>query len=991
MTITDLVSKYDTNRSTYIDRRYNETQLRTDFLDPFFQILGWDITNTSGKTTHEREVLLEESLKADTTSNSKKPDYTFRLFSERKFFLEAKKPYVRIEENPDPAKQVRRYGFTAKLKISVLSNFEYLAIYDCSGIVKENDTSQTARIALFHYTEYEEKIDEIHRLLSKESVYSGEFENTWNEIETKLQKTSIDDVFLEQINSWRLILGEEIYRNDKTIDERALDDTVQAYLNSLLFLRVCEDRDLEDYKTLLEYSNNNNYTALIEKIKASDKKYNAKLFSLNMVESIISNNSSAFWTIINQLYFPESCYSFSVLGSDLLGNIYEVFLSEHLRIKDNKIILEKKLENIDRDIVTTPSFIIKDILRNTLLAYSEEKTAEQLLEIKIGDIACGSGAFLLETFQLLSDILIDKYLNEDKSKLIQTNINTFKLSYETKKHILENCIYGNDKDYNAVEACKFGLLLKLLEEENNKTITIPALPNIDNQIIYGNSLIDSSMINGKVDLEINPYDFDDFKFDIIVGNPPYLATEHMKRFTPTEYPIYKNTYSVAYKQFDKYYLFIERAINLIKDNGFLGYIIPNKFTKVGAALKLRELLKDNKYISQIISFGANQVFRDKSTYTCIIIVNKKDQKELKYTEISNLKNWQTRNIDDDIFDTLSINSLENDNWILIPKKFKDTYSKIITQSTTLKDLIGELNISNGIQTSANRVYIHKIDKEDHSFIYFTKDSKQWKIEKELTRPYYTTGTGIHSLNTYRELVPNSFVIYPYVINNEKVEFVEIETMKNKYPHLLEFLLEYKDKLDNKRRDIQPPPATSNEWYRYGRHQSLETCDVDSKIVVGVLSQGNKYAIDTQRTLISSGGTAGYCMITIPKDSNYSIYYIQAILNSKYIEWISSLYGEVFRGGYIARGTKVLKKLPIRTIDFSKIEEKDFHDKIVATQKELIKCQSNIDQNQNIERNKIIYIRSFENKKKELDLLLQNLYQLEDDNIVPLISEIYETN
>jgi predicted type IV restriction endonuclease len=130
MTIKQLVEKYHSNRSNYINPKYNETLLRSDFLDPFFELFGWDIKNNAGKPTNEREVILEEALKANISENAKKPDYSFRLFSERKFFLEAKKPCVGIEANNDAAKQIRRYGFTAKLKISVLSNFEFLIIYD---------------------------------------------------------------------------------------------------------------------------------------------------------------------------------------------------------------------------------------------------------------------------------------------------------------------------------------------------------------------------------------------------------------------------------------------------------------------------------------------------------------------------------------------------------------------------------------------------------------------------------------------------------------------------------------------------------------------------------------------------------------------------------------------------------------------------------------------------------------------------------------------
>ena len=142
--IHDIVEKYEANKNFYRTSKFNETQVRNEFLDPLFEALGWDIRNTAGKSTNEREVLLEEPLKANAASHTKKPDYTFRLFGERKFFLEAKKPCVNIERENDPAKQVRRYGFTAGLKISVLCNFEQLYIYDTSYPVEQNDNRVNA-------------------------------------------------------------------------------------------------------------------------------------------------------------------------------------------------------------------------------------------------------------------------------------------------------------------------------------------------------------------------------------------------------------------------------------------------------------------------------------------------------------------------------------------------------------------------------------------------------------------------------------------------------------------------------------------------------------------------------------------------------------------------------------------------------------------------------------------------------------------------------
>ncbi|MEX1015089.1 MAG: adenine methyltransferase, partial [Candidatus Paceibacterota bacterium] len=230
MTIQDVVNKYHSNRNNYLKATFNETQLRSDFLDPLFELLGWDIKNKSGKPTNEREVLLEEALKANASENSKKPDYTFRLFSERKYFLEAKKPSVSIETNIDNAKQVRRYGFTAKLKISVLSNFEYLLIYDCSVKVEKDDSHNKALIKKYHYTEYADKFEELQSLLSKESIYTGQFDEEWKSIEEKLSQFSIDHLFLNQINEWRKQLGAEIYKHDPKISEQLLNDYVQNYI-----------------------------------------------------------------------------------------------------------------------------------------------------------------------------------------------------------------------------------------------------------------------------------------------------------------------------------------------------------------------------------------------------------------------------------------------------------------------------------------------------------------------------------------------------------------------------------------------------------------------------------------------------------------------------------------------------------------------------------------------------------------------------------------
>lgn len=991
--IRTLVQKYEQGKEVYRTSRFNETQVRNEFLDPLFEILGWDIRNSAGKNTNEREVLLEEPLKANAASHTKKPDYTFRLFGERKFFLEAKKPCVHIEREDDPAKQVRRYGFTAGLKISVLSNFEHLYIYDTSYPVEQNDTRVKAIVREYKYTDYEDAAEELLEYLGKESVYSGHFDEVCSEIEANVNHKSVDELFLQQINNWRLMLGKEILNCNPEIEMEELGDVVQSYINKILFLRVCEDRNIETYQSLLQIADHNSYQELIAKFKAADSRYNSGLFKEKLSAEIIGDVSSSFWSIICELYFPQSPYSFAVLSSDILGKIYEIFLSQRLAVVDGQLSIVNKPENEDRDIVTTPNFIVREILRQTMKDNLAHLTDKQILSLKCADIACGSGAFLLETFQILCDALVDFYTVNNKSKLIQTDVNTFKLKFEVKHNVLKSCIYGVDKDFNAVEACKFGLLLKLLEGEDDSTIASfhPVLPNLDDNIFYGNSLLESSDVPGNQVEEINPFDFGERKFHYIIGNPPYMKTEDIKVFTPKEHKLYPKRYKSAYKQYDKYFLFVERAFKLLKEDGAMGYIVPSKFMKVGAGKELRNYISSNKSIKAITSFGAHQVFSDKSTYSCIIILQNKENDSFTYSEVDSLAKWQVRDLTSFSENKRNISCLGEETWVLCSDRLQSILNHISTQSLPLGEIVGDDYIFNGIQTSANKEYIFQPESEDRQYYYFKYNKQLYQIEKKVTKPYFKTVSGVDSLNTYRTFKPNARVIFPYKRRTDgKLDVIKLSTIQRKFPYFYNYLRVIKSELDRPDRDIKPAPTTANEWHRFGRHQSLEACEIAEKIIVGVLAQENKYAVDTNGTLVSSGGTAGYCLVSIPADSQYSIYYIQAILGSIQGEWLASLYGEIFRGGFIARGTKVLKQIPVRTIDFNNLADVTAHKEIVERQKSLISLGDRIAAIGNNARKATPLKRQFELLKEEQQQAINNLYGMtkEEISLIPKIKELY---
>jgi predicted type IV restriction endonuclease len=200
-TLNDLVTRFEDNEQTYMSSRYNEAQVRREFIDPMFRLLGWDIDNTKGYAEAYKDVVHEDSLKIGETT--KAPDYGFRIGGARNFFLEAKKPSVNISDDSDASYQLRRYAWSAKLPILLLTNFRAFAVYDCRVRPERIDKAGTARIALINYQEYLEKWNDISSTFSREAILKGAFDKYAADANRKRGTLEVDDAFLEDIQAWR--------------------------------------------------------------------------------------------------------------------------------------------------------------------------------------------------------------------------------------------------------------------------------------------------------------------------------------------------------------------------------------------------------------------------------------------------------------------------------------------------------------------------------------------------------------------------------------------------------------------------------------------------------------------------------------------------------------------------------------------------------------------------------------------------------------------
>ena len=651
--LTELTELFERNKKQYYSGEYDEANTRTDFIDKFFELLGWDIRNEQGYSEQYREVVREDKVRID--GKVKAPDYAFRIGGVRKFFVEAKKPSVNIKDELEPAFQVRRYGYTAKLPLCILTNFAEFAVYDTRIKPSPSDKPDTARIFCRSYLEYHKYFDFIFNTFSKEAILKGSFDSYIQENKNKKGTSEVDKELLKLIENWRTDIAKNIALRNPSLNIYHLNTAVQKIIDRIIFLRIAEDKEMEEYGLLQKITESGSvYQKLQAVFDRANKKYNSGLFKLHdWLRSLIIDDG-VLSSIINGLYYPECPYEFSILPVEILGNIYEQFLGKIIKFRNVKgghtaLIEEKPEVKKAGGVYYTPQYIVRYIVENTLGVKIKGQSPDAIAQLKVVDPACGSGSFLVEAYQQLLNYHLDYYSSEKQrkqalknSRIYETGKNVYKLTIEEKQRILLNNIYGVDIDGQAVEVTKLSLYLKLLENEGSETkgkgqlfnfSDIKLLPSLDSNIKCGNSLVGSDYYNEKdVSLfddeamrKINTFDWDkEFPevfaqggFDCVIGNPPYV-----KEYTNRDCFEGLRSHPCYQGKMDLWYFFGYQGIVFLKDDGLIGFIAPNNWiTNAGASI-FRNFILNNARILQYVDFGNYKVFENASIQTMIYIMQK---------------------------------------------------------------------------------------------------------------------------------------------------------------------------------------------------------------------------------------------------------------------------------------------------------------------------------------------------------------------------------
>jgi hypothetical protein len=556
-----LVDIFGRNLTAYKNAAYDEASLRQEFLNPLFRALGWDMENKAGLIPQHREV--ETESRTQIGGRQKRADYLFRTHPTARFICEAKKPAEEVHATY--AFQAKRYAWNKGLALAVLTDFEQMKVFIVGG-KPFKDEPDIGLWKTWHLLQYPLVAQELWNLLSRERVAAGSIDQLIESLPKcptgkgkgkqgwlfkPDRSRALDTEFLNFLDEARRELASDLLKqNDRAdlLEGTQLNEAVQRILDRILFLRICEDRDIDTGRPLdrlvrswrddddpaaarrgrqqplelheeppahdggsgLRAPKGTLWHTLVRHFRALDRRppshipfFNGNLFKPHFSEELVVSDD---WLahFLDELGDEESPYLFSYIPVEILGTIYERFLGKVVRPHGRGVTIEEKPEvRKAGGVYYTPRYIVEYIVGQTVGKLLAGRKPEDALKLRILDPACGSGSFLIHAFEVVSEHCqqwLTDHPDQRKKGWCWLEENAVHLTTKAKRRILRETIHGVDLDPQAVEVTQLSLYLKMLENENRATLAHERdlfgagealLPPLEHNIKCGNSLIAS--------------------------------------------------------------------------------------------------------------------------------------------------------------------------------------------------------------------------------------------------------------------------------------------------------------------------------------------------------------------------------------------------------------------------------------------------------------------------------------------------------------------
>ena len=703
-----LVELFNRNLAHYSEKGYDEASLRNEFLNPFFRALGWDVENKAGRIPKQRDVEIES--RTEISGRTKRADFLFRIEGHERFVCEAKRPGHAL--TPAAAFQAKRYAWNAGVSWALLTDFDSWRLY-VVGSKPHPDEPDLGLWKSWSSHELPLAADEIWRLLGRDSVAGGIIEREIDAIPKKAtgkgkarqqwlikpdRTRSLDVDFLNFLDDARRELASDLLKhNDREdlLEGTKLNEAVQRIIDRILFLRICEDREIDTGKRLTSFlrgersggawGKTRQPALLVSEAKAEyvagekpkapapegaiwrslarhfgelDRRpptqvpfFNGNLFKKHFCEELTIGDD---WLgdFIAELSDDESPYLFIYIPVEILGTIYERFLGKVVRPKGRGATIEEKPEvRKAGGVYYTPRYIVDYIVEQTVGKQLDGKTAEESLTLKILDPACGSGSFLIRAFEKVCEHWQEWLMANPKKARREwcwtdPATNDIHLTSALKRRILTSTIFGVDLDSAAVEVTQLSLYLKMLEDENRTTLEKerelfgtddPLLPPLQDNIKNGNSLIasDFSMLPDDL-VRVHAFDWP-VQFKDIMKSGGFDAIignpPYGANFDKEDEEYIRRKFRSVTNSLDSFIMFVEQAGELLNQEGYFGMIIPSGWVSTPSSKKLRERFAEQFRPTSFVSLPYD-VF-DGAYIDTIIVTAKAQSTGKSWSELRN--------------------------------------------------------------------------------------------------------------------------------------------------------------------------------------------------------------------------------------------------------------------------------------------------------------------------------------------------------------------
>lgn len=785
-------------------------------------------------------------------------------------FAQTRAPASQAELNA-----VSLFGYHASCPWGIVADPEGVHLLS-SHWVQDSEWYRLPRIGWDNFGNHERLIS----AFTPEAVRDSEPQRAlWLAAEPTSVLRSVDDALVERLDLWR----ERAVRFSRAAVSK-VDEHLQTLYAQLFVLRTVEDRGLNDTIPPVHEALQSSSEFDLEKwqliFARAREQIGSDLFSDDVASTIDPHILAG---VVHDLYVPKKLpgadarYDFSWISADVLGLAYEKYLSTVLQpapLPPQGDLFHQATRGVDRVSVRksagayyTPRYLTT-YLASTCVSRFFEKHSDPDALPRVIDFSCGSGSFLVAA--------VDQVLRHLKQR---------DPARAWAKELIENgCIAGIDIDQKAVTAARLHVWQRLIEEPG----ALP-LPNLSSVIKQGDGLDTATW--GELSQQ----------YDIVLGNPPFLATNMVSNRARLEHE-----FSTAKGRYDFSSLFVEQALRVLKDGGVLGLVIPNRLFLNKSAEPLRALLATQAQLQVVVDFGSTKVF-DADAYVGCIVAARGGAKDGRKAP---LRVVQVRSLDPDYMTAELLNAEHADvggasegavrsyiarqpgstAWTLLSPSEQRNRVLLEEISVRLSDIA---TVAQGIRTGANDLYIVDVLEDDGAGLTKVRNGlgEEWFIETDILVPVVFGS----ELQRYGRISPSKRLIYAY---RQNAPFAEAE-LNEKYPRTYEYFYAYRDLL-SARSSLRNTGAKYYEVIRPRDERWLK----QPKLLIRDLAPNAAFALDGGGSTFLVAGTA-----VVPADPDLCLPLL-AYLNSGLVDSLLKQQTPSFRGDFQKFEPGVLSAIPV---------------------------------------------------------------------------------